>query len=170
MQNVVTHDCGPRKMPSYLGCEGCYCGNPIDPVSPLAGFARYAGATTHVQGCSIAGNSTEGFAAAKRAASQADETVLIVGLDVTQECEGLDRTTVKVCVCGCFRAVTARAFAQSDAGPFAPLWCKWTNFRFSIIENRSFADARRANSTCARSLCGCEAKALHCIVDGGLCS
>ena len=24
VQNIVTKDCGTRKEPSYLGCEGCY--------------------------------------------------------------------------------------------------------------------------------------------------
>ena len=28
VENVVTHDCGVRKEPSYLGCEGCYCKPP----------------------------------------------------------------------------------------------------------------------------------------------
>ena len=75
VENIVTHDCGVRKEPSYLGCEGCYCkppryrwqmgwillkmpaislpagANAIDPVSPVEGFGRHA-AVDFVKGCS----------------------------------------------------------------------------------------------------------------------
>jgi xylan 1,4-beta-xylosidase len=39
----------------------------------------------------MAGNTTTGFGAAIAAASSADATVIVVGLDTTQEAEGLDR-------------------------------------------------------------------------------
>jgi hypothetical protein len=42
VENIVTRDCGLRKEPSYLGCEGCYCANAVDPVSPVAGFGVHA--------------------------------------------------------------------------------------------------------------------------------
>ena len=47
----MTKDCGSRKEPSYLGCEGCYCANAIDPVSPKMGFDRHA-EVDYVPGCS----------------------------------------------------------------------------------------------------------------------
>jgi hypothetical protein len=45
-------------------------------------------------GTGISNNSTAGFAAAIAAAQSADATVLVVGLDMSQEREGLDRTIV----------------------------------------------------------------------------
>jgi beta-D-xylosidase 4 len=99
VQNIVTKDCGVRKEPSYLGCEGCYCANAIDPVSPRDGFASHA-TIDYVAGCStIMCDPSEkskpgGWNAAAAAAGKADATVVIVGLDVTQECEGHDRMNV----------------------------------------------------------------------------
>ena len=99
VQNIVTKDCGVRKEPSYLGCEGCYCANAIDPVSPRDGFAAHA-TIDYVAGCStIMCEPSEksepgGWDDAAAAAGKADATVVIVGLDVTQECEGHDRMNV----------------------------------------------------------------------------
>ena len=42
-----------------------------------------------------AGNDTSGFPAAAAAAAAADATVVIIGLDVTQECEGGKRLSFK---------------------------------------------------------------------------
>ena len=47
----MTHDCGTRAEPSYLGCEGCYCANAIDPVNPQQGFAPLTQSLTFAAGC-----------------------------------------------------------------------------------------------------------------------
>ena len=100
MQNIVTKDCGTRKEPSYLGCEGCYCANAIDPISPRTGFAMHAANVDYVAGCTTIMCDPEekdepgGWQDAATAAGKADATVVIVGLDVTQECEGHDRMNV----------------------------------------------------------------------------
>ena len=49
------------------------------------------GTTTFVQGVSISSSNTSGVAAAAAAASAADVTVLAIGLDKSQEHEGMDR-------------------------------------------------------------------------------
>jgi len=49
---------------------------------------------TYVKGCDIASSSTSGFADAINAAKTADATVIVVGLDQSQESEGRDRTIV----------------------------------------------------------------------------
>ena len=97
VENIVTKDCGVRKEPSYLGCEGCYCANAVDPVSPRQGFAMHSRSVEFVAGCSSImcdPEEKDGWADAARAAGGADATVVIVGLDVTQECEGHDRENV----------------------------------------------------------------------------
>jgi beta-D-xylosidase 4 len=100
VQNIVTKDCGTRKEPSYLGCEGCYCANAIDPISPRTGFAMHAANVDYVAGCTTIMCDPEekdepgGWQDAATAAGKADATVVIVGLDVTQECEGHDRMNV----------------------------------------------------------------------------
>ena len=100
VENIVTKDCGVRKEPSFLGCEGCYCANAVDPVSPRQGFAMHSQSVDYVAGCSTIMcdpkemSSPNGWADAATAAGKADATVVIVGLDVTQECEGHDRENV----------------------------------------------------------------------------
>ena len=49
---------------------------------------------TYVQGCQVAGSSTNGFGDAVNAAKSADLTVLVVGLNQTIEAEGHDRDSV----------------------------------------------------------------------------
>jgi hypothetical protein len=71
--------------------EGPPCFNYF--ISPITGLSSYA-AVTYVQGTGISNNNKTGFAAAISAASTADATILVVGLDMTQESEGNDRTIV----------------------------------------------------------------------------
>ena len=73
---------------NYAGtpCPGTLNGLPTT-------FAAYAN-VTYVQGCDIAGSSTSGIAAAVAAAAAADAVVIVAGLDLSQESEGLDRTIV----------------------------------------------------------------------------
>jgi beta-glucosidase-like glycosyl hydrolase len=73
--------------------QGNYYGVAPYLVSPVAGLSKYA-SVTYVEGCSIAGNTTVGFDAAVDAASAADATVIVVGLDQTQEAEMNDRTII----------------------------------------------------------------------------
>ena len=100
VHNIVTHDCKKplRQEPSYLGCEGCYCANAIDPVNPQQGFAMHTSRINFTAGCSdihCEADSAQ-WSMAAAAAAQADATVAIMGLDVTQECEGLDRRDVSM--------------------------------------------------------------------------
>ena len=44
------------------------------------------------QGCDVASNNTDGIAAAVKMASSADYVILAMGIDQSQEREGLDRT------------------------------------------------------------------------------
>lgn len=72
--------------------QGNYYGSPCTQiVSPAAALSAYT-TVSYVPGCDIASNDTSGFAAAVAAAQTADATVLIMGLDQTQEAEGHDRT------------------------------------------------------------------------------
>lgn len=85
---------------------GNYNGAPCAaPVSPAAALAAYANVTAS-GGCGIADNSTSGFAAAVAAAQQAAATVLVMGLDESQEAEGNDRTSIA------FPGVQAQLIAQ----------------------------------------------------------
>eukprot|EP01116_Phalansterium_solitarium_P000419 TRINITY_DN10277_c0_g1_i1.p1 TRINITY_DN10277_c0_g1~~TRINITY_DN10277_c0_g1_i1.p1 ORF type:complete len:893 (+),score=326.58 TRINITY_DN10277_c0_g1_i1:215-2893(+) len=71
--------------------QGNYQGTPPYLISPLAGIQAYAPSSTFVQGCQISGSDQSGFAAAQKAAANADATVIVVGLDQSQESEGNDR-------------------------------------------------------------------------------
>ena len=71
-----------------------YHGNAPFVISPLQGLARYARNVTYAQGCSIAGTGSAGIAAAAATARAADATVIVVGLDQSQESEGKDRTSI----------------------------------------------------------------------------
>jgi len=64
-------------------------------ISPLRGLGNYT-AVNYVKGWSIAGSDTIGIAAATAAAAAADATVVIIGLDGSQEGEGHDRTNITV--------------------------------------------------------------------------
>jgi beta-glucosidase-like glycosyl hydrolase len=73
--------------------QGNYYGNPPFLISPEQGIAQYV-ATRFSLGCNMSSNDTSGFADACSAASSADATVIIAGLDQTQEREGYDRSTI----------------------------------------------------------------------------
>ena len=62
-------------------------------ISPVMGLEKYT-TVNYAVGCNIADNSTAGFADAVKKARAADVTVLVVGLDGSQEGEGHDRTTI----------------------------------------------------------------------------
>lgn len=63
-------------------------------TSPLQGIARYA-KTIHQAGCvGVACSSNQQFGAAIAAATHADATVLVMGLDQSIEAEARDRTSV----------------------------------------------------------------------------
>ena len=84
VHNIVTHDCTHplRQEPSYLGCEGCYCANAIDPVNPQQGFAMHMHASriNFTAGCSdiTCTNDSVQWGMAEAAAAQADATVVIM--------------------------------------------------------------------------------------------
>lgn len=73
--------------------QGNYYGNAPYLITPRQGLAKYA-TVTYVKGCDIASTSTTGFTDAINAAKAADATVIVVGLDQSQESEGRDRTIV----------------------------------------------------------------------------
>jgi beta-glucosidase-like glycosyl hydrolase len=64
-------------------------------ISPVMGLGKYA-KVNYVQGCDISQNDTSGFADAVKAAGEADATVVIVGLDQSQESEGHDRVMIEL--------------------------------------------------------------------------
>lgn len=73
---------------------GNYAGVACGYTSPLQGISRYA-KTIHQSGCiGVACTSNQQFGAAIAAASQADATVLVMGLDQSIEAEFRDRTSV----------------------------------------------------------------------------
>jgi len=74
--------------------QGNYYGVAPFLISPLAGIQSYVSDTTYVVGCAIAGTDESGFDAACQAAVAADQVVLVMGLDESQESEGLDRTII----------------------------------------------------------------------------
>ncbi|KAL6907814.1 hypothetical protein ACP4OV_001984 [Aristida adscensionis] len=72
---------------------GNYAGKPCRYTTPLQGVARYAAQTVHQAGCTdvACGGSQQPIAAAVDAASRADATIVVAGLDQKVEAEGLDR-------------------------------------------------------------------------------
>jgi len=72
---------------------GNYYGPPPYMISPLMGLEEYA-SVQYQKGCDIASSDTSKFTAAINAAKEADATVLVMGLDQTQEAEWLDRVTI----------------------------------------------------------------------------
>eukprot|EP01119_Soliformovum_irregulare_P012048 TRINITY_DN3096_c0_g1_i1.p1 TRINITY_DN3096_c0_g1~~TRINITY_DN3096_c0_g1_i1.p1 ORF type:complete len:878 (-),score=229.77 TRINITY_DN3096_c0_g1_i1:40-2523(-) len=81
---------GPNADATYT-LQGNYYGNAPYLVSPIQGLTSYA-KVNFAHGCDIDSNVTAGFADACTAAGQSDVTVLVMGLDQSQEAEGLDRT------------------------------------------------------------------------------
>ena len=67
----------------------------VTPLQAIASMNR-GGKTTGAAGCDVAGMSTDGIAEAVAVAKAADVVVLAMGIDQSQEREGLDRC----CVCG----------------------------------------------------------------------
>lgn len=63
-------------------------------ISPSEALKNYSSSVSVVHGCSISGQDASGIGEAVAAAAAADVTVVIVGLDWTQEREGHDRTNI----------------------------------------------------------------------------
>ena len=74
--------------------EGNYNGQPPFIYSVLDGIKKYVGNIDYVKGCEIADNDTSEFEAAINAAKQADITVMVMGLNQSQEREGYDRPNI----------------------------------------------------------------------------
>jgi beta-glucosidase-like glycosyl hydrolase len=98
--------------PSTL--QGNYYGNAPYLITPRAGLATYA-TVNYTQGCSMSGTSTSGIDAAVTAAKNADATVIVVGLDQSQEAEGHDRTSIA------FPGVQSSLLSQVSAGARGPV-------------------------------------------------
>ena len=76
---------------------GNYQGVPQYVVSPLEGIARHVTDTTFAAGCdNTACGNTTGFPAAVQAAAESDQVVLVLGIDQSQEKEGLDRYEISL--------------------------------------------------------------------------
>eukprot|EP01120_Amphizonella_sp_Union-15-10_P013666 TRINITY_DN6394_c0_g1_i2.p1 TRINITY_DN6394_c0_g1~~TRINITY_DN6394_c0_g1_i2.p1 ORF type:complete len:328 (-),score=80.86 TRINITY_DN6394_c0_g1_i2:13-996(-) len=73
--------------------QGNYAGVAPYLISPQAGLSKYA-KINYVRGATIAGTDKSDFPAACTAAKSSDATVLVVGLDQSQEREGMDRTII----------------------------------------------------------------------------
>ena len=72
---------------------GNYFGRPSVSSSVWRGVRRYVAHVTYAAGCAdVACRSTAGFGAAATTAASADVTLLVLGLDQSQEGEGHDRT------------------------------------------------------------------------------
>jgi xylan 1,4-beta-xylosidase len=72
--------------------QGNYNGPAPYLISPLMAISDHPNTeVTYALGCDIDSEDTEGFAAALAAVSGADATVLVMGLDQSQEKEGHDR-------------------------------------------------------------------------------
>jgi beta-glucosidase-like glycosyl hydrolase len=83
---------GPNAQASTV-LQGNYYGAAPYLVTPQQGLAKYA-TVTYARGCNINDNDKSGFSAACSAASSADATIIVVGLDQSQESEGRDRTSI----------------------------------------------------------------------------
>jgi len=73
--------------------QGNYAGNAPFLITPRQGLAAY-GTVNYVKGCDVSSSDTSGFTAAVNAAKSSDATVIVVGIDQSQESEGRDRTIV----------------------------------------------------------------------------
>eukprot|EP01012_Entosiphon_sulcatum_P026875 TRINITY_DN32374_c0_g1_i1.p1 TRINITY_DN32374_c0_g1~~TRINITY_DN32374_c0_g1_i1.p1 ORF type:complete len:736 (-),score=89.17 TRINITY_DN32374_c0_g1_i1:56-2263(-) len=62
-------------------------------ITPVAGISKYT-SVNYAQGCDVPCGSQSGFAAATALASSHDVTIVIIGLDQSQESEGHDRTSL----------------------------------------------------------------------------
>lgn len=75
---------------------GNYRGIPPYIVSPIEGIRAYVPDALFAPGCGINSSSEQAFADAESAVSSAHVTVLILGLDVSIEDEGKDRTSLEL--------------------------------------------------------------------------
>jgi len=73
--------------------QGNYYGNAPYLISPQAGLAKYA-TVKYAKGCDINSSDRSGFTAACTAASSSDVSIIVVGLDQSQESEGKDRNAI----------------------------------------------------------------------------
>ena len=73
--------------------EGNYHGTPPFLINVQAGLSMYVSQVTYEEGVQMDSNNVSGIAAAVTAAKQADATVMVMGLDESQEREGHDRLT-----------------------------------------------------------------------------
>ena len=80
----------------HVPWQSNYAGIPCPgTLTPLAAIlTAYAPVATFTQGCGVTDPSTDGFNASIAAAAAADLTVLVMGLDLTVEAEGMDRTDI----------------------------------------------------------------------------
>jgi beta-glucosidase-like glycosyl hydrolase len=76
--------------------EGNYHGNAPFVLTVRQGLANYSSSVNYQQGCAMSSSDTSGFAAAISAAKAADVTIMVMGLDESQEAEGHDRTSIAV--------------------------------------------------------------------------
>eukprot|EP01084_Bolivina_argentea_P283732 486023_1 len=76
--------------------EGNYHGNAPFIFSVQQGLQMYVSGTTYEQGVAMASSDTSGIAAAVNIAKTADATILVMGLDESQEAEGHDRTNISL--------------------------------------------------------------------------
>eukprot|EP00271_Cylindrocystis_brebissonii_P003706 TRINITY_DN14972_c0_g1_i1.p1 TRINITY_DN14972_c0_g1~~TRINITY_DN14972_c0_g1_i1.p1 ORF type:complete len:873 (+),score=102.60 TRINITY_DN14972_c0_g1_i1:115-2733(+) len=103
-KNVLPLDKGKVKTVAVVGPHanssvallGSYSGVACRIVTMLDGMSAYV-RTLHAPGCSdIACSTADGIAAAVAAAQEADVTLLVVGLDDSQEAEVLDRVSLRL--------------------------------------------------------------------------
>lgn len=94
--------------------QGNYQGSACFLITPRQGIGAYA-TVNYAKGCDIASTSTTGFDAAITAAKNSDATVIVVGLDQSQESEGRDRTIVT------FPGVQSQFISQVAAGARGPV-------------------------------------------------
>eukprot|EP01064_Diplonema_japonicum_P003852 TRINITY_DN1253_c2_g3_i1.p1 TRINITY_DN1253_c2_g3~~TRINITY_DN1253_c2_g3_i1.p1 ORF type:complete len:758 (+),score=132.26 TRINITY_DN1253_c2_g3_i1:47-2275(+) len=73
--------------------QGNYYGDAPYLISPLMGIAEFA-TTTYSLGCDTNCANTSGFPDAITAASNADATILVIGISTEQEAEAHDRTSI----------------------------------------------------------------------------
>ncbi|KAF5747304.1 beta-D-xylosidase 6 isoform X2 [Tripterygium wilfordii] len=74
---------------------GGYSGNPCEPKSLFEGIKAYVEKTYHAAGCSdVACNSNVGFKEAIVIAEESDIVIIVMGLDLSQETEDLDRVSL----------------------------------------------------------------------------
>ncbi|CAA0829380.1 Beta-D-xylosidase 1 [Striga hermonthica] len=74
---------------------GNYAGIPCAYISPLQGISSYVNKIIHAMGCGdVRCNDTQKFEEAEQAARKADATILVMGLSLDIEREGLDRVDV----------------------------------------------------------------------------